>query len=1013
MLALDRNGNGLIDNGRELFGNNTLLRNGQTAADGYAALREQDSNGDGLLDSRDANWTSLRLWRDLNQDGRSQAGELFSLDSLDISRIDLAATAYNEEHWDGTVVKGQAGFVMHGQTHAYSDVWFGQDTFHRTMSQPLALSEEVKALPELQGSGAVRDLREAAMQSPELKDLVRQFMAAVTVQQRLDLIGSLVQAWGNTSGMTTSYNYRDPVTGQPLPTSFWGIGSGTPEAELWASRMGTLEQFYGRHLNGFLQTQYWISGNGGRTYASFDEIVDRGFVGAPGQGRMQGLRDAWAALTAAIEQQLLTQIHARPLLEMLQIDMSGDRAALDFSALDAELAARFDADPAQALTALLALSRTAGTELAAAGWSGLDLLEHKLRTLSRTPEVQAALDEAHVEFAGNGTVYVHDVSHAFGQSGREIVFGGDIDNGLLDNAIQGTGSDNIVIGNGGNDWLSVVAGNSGRNLLDGGSGDDTIGGGDGADVLIGGSGNDVLKGGKGGDAYVFAAGFGQDTLTDFDAGSEGRDVIRFGQGIAPGDIAVSREGADVIVARSGTTDTIRIKDFFTVYDTGSFEIEAIEFADGAAWSAEDIKRKLLEGTDQAQTILGYATDDIIHAQGGDDTVKAGAGHDNVDGGSGSDRIFGEGGQDVLNGGDDADAIEGGSHDDMLYGGNGSDVLYGDEKNPSYGAVAGNDVLDGGAQDDQLYGNAGDDTLIGGTGSDTLWGGEGSDTYRFSLDSGNDTITDSGVTADADRIVFDATVAAANVRAARKGQDLMLMVGDAAGVQQAAITVAGHFNQYAFTDTSRAVERIEFGDGTVWTQEDIRQRILLPTEGADEITGYDDDELLNGLGGDDKITGGEGADTINGGAGNDVLYGDEAGNTLAGAGAADVLNGGDGNDTLYGATGDDTLDGGAGNDRLEGGFGSDTYRLGMNGGQDTIAETPIDKAGVDRIVVDAGILPDQVATMRNVNDLIVAVLNPANGAVAATVTVRDFSRQLRRRVLNGLSFPMEPCGTPIP
>ena len=65
-LALDRNGNGVIDNGGELFGVDTTLSNGQKAANGFAALADLDSNGDGQFDSSDAHYANVRLWRDLN-----------------------------------------------------------------------------------------------------------------------------------------------------------------------------------------------------------------------------------------------------------------------------------------------------------------------------------------------------------------------------------------------------------------------------------------------------------------------------------------------------------------------------------------------------------------------------------------------------------------------------------------------------------------------------------------------------------------------------------------------------------------------------------------------------------------------------------------------------------------------------------------------------------------------------------------------------------------------------------
>ena len=68
-LVLDKNSNGKIDNGTELFGDNTLLSDGTTASDGFAALADLDSNEDGLIDAGDTAYASLRVWQDKNQDG--------------------------------------------------------------------------------------------------------------------------------------------------------------------------------------------------------------------------------------------------------------------------------------------------------------------------------------------------------------------------------------------------------------------------------------------------------------------------------------------------------------------------------------------------------------------------------------------------------------------------------------------------------------------------------------------------------------------------------------------------------------------------------------------------------------------------------------------------------------------------------------------------------------------------------------------------------------------------------
>lgn len=77
---MDRDGNGSVDNGKELFGDSTPLSAGGNAADGFAALADLDSNADGQIDANDAQFGSLKVWRDLNQDGISQANELSTLE---------------------------------------------------------------------------------------------------------------------------------------------------------------------------------------------------------------------------------------------------------------------------------------------------------------------------------------------------------------------------------------------------------------------------------------------------------------------------------------------------------------------------------------------------------------------------------------------------------------------------------------------------------------------------------------------------------------------------------------------------------------------------------------------------------------------------------------------------------------------------------------------------------------------------------------------------------------------
>lgn len=88
-LVLDRNGNGTVDDGSELFGSMTRLTSGERAAHGFAALSELDQNGDAAVTPADARFTELLLWRDLDQDRQSTPNELAPLADSGVRELSL------------------------------------------------------------------------------------------------------------------------------------------------------------------------------------------------------------------------------------------------------------------------------------------------------------------------------------------------------------------------------------------------------------------------------------------------------------------------------------------------------------------------------------------------------------------------------------------------------------------------------------------------------------------------------------------------------------------------------------------------------------------------------------------------------------------------------------------------------------------------------------------------------------------------------------------------------------
>jgi hypothetical protein len=137
---------GRVHNGKQLFGNFTPQPTSDTP-NGFAALAVYDlpangGNGDGIIDARDAIFTSLRLWIDANHDGVSQPEELHTLPSLGINSISLNYKMSQKTDQYGNVFRYRAQVNPDNPTDAGKTAY---DVFF--VIQPPVTTAQVRSCP--------------------------------------------------------------------------------------------------------------------------------------------------------------------------------------------------------------------------------------------------------------------------------------------------------------------------------------------------------------------------------------------------------------------------------------------------------------------------------------------------------------------------------------------------------------------------------------------------------------------------------------------------------------------------------------------------------------------------------------------------------------------------------------------------------------------------------------------------------------------------------------------------
>ncbi|HMO06583.1 MAG TPA: calcium-binding protein, partial [Paracoccaceae bacterium] len=189
-LVRDLNGNGRIDDITEMFGG--------PGRSGVADLAAFDLNGDGVIDTADAIWSELRVWRDIDGDGVTDAGELFSLAEVGIVSISLGATDLDVTTPQGTRLERfiEVAFGSGRTSRAYDAVFETNDTDTRFAGEAGFAPWLGEAPVSARGFGQVADLVIAMSNDFELARMVADAAATMTTASLRDMRAKTAEALG-------------------------------------------------------------------------------------------------------------------------------------------------------------------------------------------------------------------------------------------------------------------------------------------------------------------------------------------------------------------------------------------------------------------------------------------------------------------------------------------------------------------------------------------------------------------------------------------------------------------------------------------------------------------------------------------------------------------------------------------------------------------------------------------------------------------------------------------------
>ncbi|TXJ01990.1 MAG: calcium-binding protein, partial [Neisseriales bacterium] len=1044
LVVRDINKNGQIDSGREIFGDNTILSNGQKAKDAFEAIADLDANKDGKVDAKDAAFSELKVWQDKNQNGISEASELKTLTELGITSISTQASITGMQNSaNGNVEIGFSSFERAdgstGNSGAFNFVGNPVNSeFTDTVDTSLVMD-----IPNISGSGMVRNLREASALSTDLASAVRNYINK-DYPSDVDL-EIIVALWAQTGQM-------DTIASTLKTGAHPADGRGTNLTTEEINKLSVLEKFTGL---------YAATADFTDPMDSVDGKIDGRYSGSFYGVNMDAnsINNSYNSLKIDIEKDLALVSGKTSIFNLVDYKLQDNKVILDFTCVYQWVTSL---SKPEAFSQMLKL------------YNNIKLEQSELFTAESQNVMNKWIVDALISNDANlSTLNSQDVT--LGSDTNDTIWG----SSSATNTIYGMSGDDIIYGSGDNNILDGGDGNDklyagyGVNVLIGGAGHDYLsnerGSSFGNNVFWGGTGSDTIVAGSGKDVFIFNRGDGKDTIFTYGVG----DVLRFGKGITLNDLSFLSYGSSDLIMNIGDSgiDGIMIKNVYSgMYTSSQNIVEYLEFYDGTRIKTSEAVAQRF-GNEKNEIIIGFDADEVYYAKGGNDYVKGMNGNDFIDGGSGNDSLYGGNGNDIIIGGLGSDTIYGDDGDDVLNGNEENDILFGGSGDDTIYGGSGNDSIDGNEGRNYLFGEDGDDviktttsssqpllmstTFNGGRGNDYLQGSYAGDIYVFNRGDGQDIINDLGEGANLfgnqydnkygkllDVIEFGAGITKDELIFKRVNNDLLIQVGLTGSDS---LTIKDHF-----INVNRQIELLVFADGSKLDKADLQQIALsyFGSDASDSISGWNGKDNIVAKGGDDKIyanagddfiDAGTGNDYVEGGAGNDNILGMDGNDVIYAQDGNDFVEGGSGNDKIYGGSGDNILKGGSGDDYIEvsnteiygdnrgiawsqlgykdgqnileggtgndlivGGWGGDTYIYNLGDGNDTIIE-PVKynyfeesseaSAQSDKLAFGAGINQDNLSFARINNDLVININSVDSGSIKIKSWYSDVGRQI--------------------